>query len=90
MIFMGAVRKVQARNIHPDAHQVANHFIGATGWANSAYNLCASRRDNGISRRLSSTHFCIACAAWIARFQVNSLVSLGSGSLDCFSGKFVQ
>jgi len=39
---MCSVGEIQTRNVHAQAHQVANHFLGITSGANRADNLCAA------------------------------------------------
>ena len=43
MIFMSSVRKIQARHVHPGAHQPHDHFGRVAGGSESAYNFSAAK-----------------------------------------------
>jgi hypothetical protein len=46
-----SVGKIQARNIHAQAHQVANHFLGIARRANRADDFCATHASDHIFQR---------------------------------------
>jgi hypothetical protein len=46
VIFVRAVGKIEAGNVHADAHQVAHSSFGVAGWADGANDFgAATERD---------------------------------------------
>src|SRR5580692_1692490 len=47
MVFMGAMRKIQASDVHAQSHQIAHGRFGVAGGTNGADNLCTASGGDG-------------------------------------------